>query len=424
MTDLISKKIRGFRDILPEECKKFHFLEKTIHMLAPLFNINQIKIPVLESENLFKRSIGEGSDIVTKEMYAFTDKNNETVCMTPEGTASTVRLALENNLIYDRGIKKNRFYYIAPMFRHERPQKGRYRQFNQFGVEFFGEKSFLEDIDLLLLSEKLFKIIKLPDIKLFLNTIGSASDRENYSRDLQEYFNKYSKELTDQQKNTVLINPIRLLDSKDAKLKNILATAPCISDYLNKNSQTNFNKIQNTLSDLNIPYVHDDKLVRGLDYYNDLVFEWKTDKLGTQDAICAGGRYDGLSKAIGSHDIPSVGFAMGIDRIVQLINYESNETIIGLSFLSDNINQEYKLTSQIRDNIEYSRLIVLPHGKSLSKQIKLAAKNKCHFLIIVGEDEISNNTLTIKHLNNNMDDESIHLDGLNDFIQGHDINER
>jgi len=420
MTNLISKKIRGFRDILPEECEKFLFLEKNIHMLMPSFNINQIKIPILESENLFKRSIGDQSDIVTKEMYAFTDKNNETVCMTPEGTASTVRLALENNLIYDRGIKKNRFYYIAPMFRHERPQKGRYRQFSQFGVEFFGENSFLEDIDLLLLCEKLFKIIKLHDIKLSLNSIGSAVDRKNYSLDLQDYFNKHSKELTDQQKNTALVNPIRLLDSKDAKLRDIIESAPNISNYLNKDSQMNFDKIQNSLSDLNIPYTYDNKLVRGLDYYNDLVFEWKTDKLGTQDAICAGGRYDGLSKAIGGQDIPSVGFAMGIDRIVQLLNYDNDEITIGLSFISENINQECKLTSQIRDNIEYSRLIVMPRDKSLSKQIKLAVKNKCHFLIIVGEDEISNNTLTIKHLSNGMNDESIHLDKLNDFIQGYD----
>ena len=417
MTDLISKKIRGFRDILPDECKKFLYIEKCIHMIAPSFNINQIKMPVLESENLFKRSIGEQSDIVTKEMYTFADKNNETVCMTPEGTASCVRLALENNLIYDRGIKKNRFYYIAPMFRHERPQKGRYRQFNQFGVEFFGESSFYDDIDLLLLCQKLFSLIKLNDIKLSLNTIGSAADRQKYSRDLSDYFIKNSKDLNDQQKTTASINPMRLLDSKDSKIKKIIESAPNISDYLNKDSLINFDKIQNALSNLNIPYVHDQKLVRGLDYYNDLVFEWKTDKLGTQDAICAGGRYDGLSKAIGGHDIPSVGFAMGIDRIVQLLNNQSDELIIGLSFISEKLDEEYRLVSQIRGNIEYSRLIVMQRGKSLSKQIKQAVKNKCQFLLIVGEDEISNNTITVKHLNNSMNDESIHIDKLKDFIQ-------
>tara|TARA_B100001057_G_scaffold308066_1_gene308168 strand:- start:1876 stop:3144 length:1269 start_codon:yes stop_codon:yes gene_type:complete len=418
MSDLISKKIRGFRDILPDECEKFLFLEKCIHMIVPSFNINQIKIPVLESENLFKRSIGEQSDIVTKEMYAFTDRNDEIVCMTPEGTASCVRLALENNLIYDRGIKKNRFYYIAPMFRHERPQKGRYRQFQQFGVEFFGENSFLEDIDLLMLCQKLFEIIKLNDIQLSLNTIGSSNDRKNYSQDLRDYYIKNSKELTDQQKITASINPMRLLDSKDSKLQGINTSAPNISDYLNKDSLENFDKIQNALTNLNIPYVHDQRLVRGLDYYNDLVFEWKTDKLGTQDAICAGGRYDGLSKAIGGKNIPSVGFAMGMDRIIQLLDTESDQLIIGLSLILTNNDHQYKLISQIRDNIECSRLIVMPCEKSLTKQIKQAVKNKCYFLIIVGEDEISNNTLTIKYLNNDRNDESIHLDNLKNFIKG------
>jgi len=419
MTNLISKKIRGFRDILPEECEKFLFLEKTIHMLVPLFNIHQIKIPILESENLFKRSIGEQSDIVTKEMYSFVDKNDDTVCMIPEGTASCVRLALENNLTYDRGVKKNRYYYIAPMFRHERPQKGRYRQFNQFGVEFFGEESFLEDVDLLILCNKLFSQINLSDVKLSLNTIGSSQDRKKYSQDLHEYFTKNSKSLTDQQKKTASINPMRLLDTKDSKLKSIIESAPNISNYINIDSMKNFDKIQTTLSDLNISYIHDQKLVRGLDYYNDLVFEWKTDKLGTQDAICAGGRYDGLSKAVGGRDVPSVGFAMGMDRIIQLLSYQSNEIIIGLSLISDNMNHEYNLINHIRDNIEYSRLIVMERDKSLSKQIKQAVKNKCQFLIIVGEDEISNNTLTIKHLNNDSNDESIHLDKLNGFIQGY-----
>ena len=418
MSDLISKKIRGFRDILPDECEKFLFLERCIHMIAPSYNINQIKIPVLESENLFKRSIGEQSDIVTKEMYAFTDRNNETVCMTPEGTASCVRLALENNLIYDRGIKKNRFYYIAPMFRHERPQKGRYRQFQQFGVEFFGENSFLEDIDLLMLCQKLFETIKLNDVELSLNTIGSSNDRKKYSQDLRDYYMKNSKVLTDQQNITASINPMRLLDSKDSKLQSINASAPNITDYLNQDSLENFDKIQNALTNLNIPYVHDQRLVRGLDYYNDLVFEWKTDKLGTQDAICAGGRYDGLSKAIGGRNIPSVGFAMGMDRIIQLLDIESDQLIIGLSLILTNNDRQYTLISQIRDNIEYSRLIVMPCEKSLTKQIKQAVKNKCHFLIIVGEDEISNNTLTIKYLNSERNDESIHLDNLKNFIKG------
>ena len=421
MSDLISKRIRGFRDILPDECQKFLFIEKHIHKLALPFNINQVKIPVLESQNLFNRTIGEQSDIVTKEMYSFVDKNNEILCMTPEGTASCVRLALENNLIYDRGIKKNRLYYLAPMFRHERPQKGRYRQFSQFGVEFFGEKSFMEDVDLLLLSDKFFENIKLDDVKLSINTIGSTEDRNKYSQSLKEYFIKYSSDLTEQQRTTVSINPMRLLDSKDSKIKNIINSAPSILDYLNKESLVNFDRIKNVLTDLKIPYIEDIRLVRGLDYYNDLVFEWKTEKLGTQDAICAGGRYDGLSKAIGGQDIPSIGFAIGIDRVIQLLKHKNNETIIGLSFISENSNQDYKLIKKIRDKIESTRLIIMHRDKSLSKQIKQAVKNKCHFLIIVGDDEIRNNTLTVKDLNKNVNDVSIKINKLSDLIKGNNI---
>tara|TARA_Y100000768_G_scaffold374027_1_gene343320 strand:- start:4753 stop:6015 length:1263 start_codon:yes stop_codon:yes gene_type:complete len=418
MNDLISKKIRGFRDILPEECEKFLFIENVIHTLVPLYNVNQIKIPVLESENLFKRSIGEQSDIVTKEMYTFSDKNNETVCMIPEGTASCVRLALENNLIYDRGIKKRRFFYISSMFRHERPQKGRYRQFNQFGVEFFGEESFSEDIDLLLLCDKFFKIIKLTDVKLFINSIGSVDDRKKYSLALKDYFMKNSKMLTDQQRKTLLVNPLRILDSKDPKLQSIIKSAPNISNYLNKNSMTNFNKIKDTLSRLNIPFIHDQKLVRGLDYYNNLVFEWKTNKLGAQDALCAGGRYDNLCKAIGGKDIPSVGFAMGIDRIVELLNYKSDKITLGLAFISKNSEQDQELVEKIRDNIGSSKLVLMHRDKSLSKQIKQAVKCECNFLLIVGDDEISNNTITIKNLRKNINDEPVNLDQLLNFIQG------
>ncbi len=417
MVNIISKKIRGFRDILPDESEKFSFIEKQINNICPLFNTNQVRIPTLESINLFKRSIGETSDIVTKEMYSFSDKNNDIVCMIPEGTASCMRLAFENNLIYDRGIKKNRLYYYSSMFRHERPQKGRYRQFTQFGVEFFGDKSVTDDIDLILMSDMFFRKININDLKLNINSLGSSDDRNKYSNHLREYFNKYLDSLSDQQRQTLNKNPLRLLDSKDKKLLDIIDSAPTITQYINKDSIENFDRIMSSLSDLKINFNVDTKLVRGLDYYNDLVFEWKTDKLGTQDALCAGGRYDNLSLTVANQHVPAVGFAMGIDRIVNLLNFNTNMFTVGLSVITSNYNNLAQISSAIRDIDHNFRLIQMDTEKSLSKQIKMAVKYDCDILIIVGNDEMSNNTLTIKHLKKTKEDESISFNDLSNIIR-------
>ncbi len=417
MVDLISKKIRGFRDILPNESQKFLFLEEKIHTICPLFNTKQIRIPALESLNLFKRSIGETSDIVTKEMYSFKDKNDEIVCMIPEGTASSMRLAFENNLIYDRGIKKNRFYYYTPMFRHERPQKGRYRQFTQFGVEFMGNESIHEDIDLLLMSKMFFEEIKIDNLKLNINSLGLAEDRKKYSQDLQSYFNNYPQSFSDQQMNTIKSNPLRILDSKDKKLIDIINGAPNISNYINKESLKKFNDLVQILDDLNIEYLINDKLVRGLDYYNDLVFEWKTDQLGTQDAICAGGRYDNLSTIIGNKAVPAVGFAVGIDRVVDLLTYQNTDIVIGLSVISNSKSDIPKISSLLRNTGNKFTLIQIDTEKSLTKQIKSAVKSNCDILIIVGSEEMSNNILTIKDLKSDTDDRSISFDDFSKFLE-------
>ena len=417
MVELISKKIRGFRDILPDECDKFLFVEDKIHNICPLFNVKQIRIPTLESLNLFKRSIGESSDIVTKEMYSFNDKNDDIVCMIPEGTASSMRLAFENNLIYDRGVKKNRFYYYTSMYRHERPQKGRYRQFTQFGVEFIGDESIYEDIDLLLMSKMFFEEIQLDKIILNINTLGIAEDRNKYSHALQSYFNNYPNSFSDQQKDTIKNNPLRILDSKDRQLTDIINGAPNISNYINKASLNKFNETIKVLEDLKIDYVINNKLVRGLDYYNDLVFEWKTDQLGTQDAICAGGRYDSLSTTIGNRDIPAVGFAIGIDRVVKLLNYQNTDLVIGLSVISDSKSDLPKILSFLRKAGKKFRLIQMDTDKSLTKQIKTAVKSNCHILVIVGSEEISNNTLTIKDLKSDIDDRIINFDDFPNFIE-------
>jgi histidyl-tRNA synthetase len=305
------------------------------------------------------------------------------------------------------------------MFRHERPQKGRYRQFTQFGAEFFGNASYTDDIDILLLITKIFEKLDLLDIKLTINTIGSDVDRKKYSQELATYLNSHIEELSDTQRNTLSKNPMRLLDSKDPKLKSIIASAPLISDFLNKESQANFDNIKKRLERLKIPYIHDPKLVRGLDYYNDLVFEWKSNKLGSQDAVCAGGRYDNLSKTIGDKVVPSVGFAMGLDRIVELIEYESNILTVGLAVITTSNDESYDILNSLR-NIDYKyNLIQMDNEKSLSKKIKQADKSNCDILIIVGNDEISNNTFTVKHLKCDRKDQNMPFEQLIDLITGY-----
>ena len=416
MSNLISKKIRGFRDILPSEASKFIFIENIINKMMLSYNAEQVRLPALESLNLFKRSIGETSDIVTKEMYSFDDRNGDTLCMIPEGTASCLRLALENNLIYDRGPKKKRLYYIAPMFRHERPQKGRYRQFTQFGVEFYGDQSYHDDIDLLLFISNLFIKLDINDIKLHLNTIGCNDDRQRYSSKLIEYFSRYENHFTDEQKKTLSKNPLRLLDTKDPSLQDIVSSAPSIDDFINKNAKQNFDLIKNELSNLNIAFVHDTKLVRGLDYYNDLVFEWKTSRLGSQDAVCAGGRYDQLSSIIGDKEIPAVGFAMGLDRVVELFEDKNTFINIGLANISEKNHSIQKLVQYIRDLDCDLKLKIMDKNKTLTKQIKQADKEQCELLIIVGDNEISNNMLTVKHLRADQKDRNVSLAEIKDII--------
>ena len=416
MSNLISKKIRGFRDILPSEASKFIFIENIINKMMLSYNAEQVRLPTLESLNLFKRSIGETSDIVTKEMYSFDDRNGDTLCMIPEGTASCLRLALENNLIYDRGPKKKRLYYIAPMFRHERPQKGRYRQFTQFGVEFYGDQSYHDDIDLLLFISNLFIKLDINDIKLHLNTIGCNDDRQRYSSKLIEYFSRYENHFTDEQKKTLSKNPLRLLDTKDPSLQDIVSSAPSIDDFINKNAKQNFDLIKNELSNLNIAFVHDTKLVRGLDYYNDLVFEWKTSRLGSQDAVCAGGRYDQLSSIIGDKEIPAVGFAMGLDRVVELFEDKNTFINIGLANISEKNHSIQKLVQHLRDLDCDFKLKIMDNNKTLTKQIKQADKEQCELLIIVGDNEISNNMLTVKHLRADQKDLNVSLAEIKDII--------
>lgn len=384
--------LRGFKDILPEDLHHYYSIEKVLKNITNSYSINELRTPILESTNVFDKSLGSQTDIVTKEMYVFNDKNSESVCLRPEGTSSIVRSAIENNLIYDRGIKKRKYWYYGPMFRYERPQKGRLRQFNQFGLEYFGFSGISSEIELIVLINKLFTTLEIDYYQLHINSIGNQVDRDLYGSKIKSIMSDNVSILTDTEKYTLENNPLRLLDSKNAKIKNALSSMPALYESLNDESKKRFDSVIQLLDQLDINYIIDNSIVRGLDYYNDTVMEWKTDKLGSQDAICAGGRYDQLIQSNYSIDMPAVGVALGVERLVELLKItqtSSNQVKYAiLNDSSENINLFIKMSELIRNTYpDHSFMNTDPEG-SISSQIKYAKKLNDKQAIIINNNRI------------------------------------
>ncbi len=311
------KAIRGMNDILPEQTPVWQYLEKTVKEVVSIYGYNEIRMPIVEQTNLFKRSIGEVTDIVEKEMYTFEDRNGESLTLRPEGTASCVRAAEEHGLLFNQ---MQRFWYQGPMFRYERPQKGRYRQFHQIGVETFGMSGSDIDAEIILLSARLWERLGLLDcVTLQLNSLGSNEARANYKDALVAYLSERKSQLDEDSLKRLETNPLRILDSKNPDTQALLNDAPVLSDYLDEESQSHFSELTSILDEAGIAYEINPRLVRGLDYYCKTVFEWVTDKLGAQGTVCAGGRYDGLVKQLGGRETPAVGFAMGVERLILLL---------------------------------------------------------------------------------------------------------
>ncbi len=311
------KAIRGMNDILPEQSPVWQYLESTVKDVLAAYGYSEIRMPVVEQTNLFKRSIGEVTDIVEKEMYTFEDRNGDSLTLRPEGTASCVRAAEEHGLLFNQ---MQRFWYQGPMFRYERPQKGRYRQFHQIGVETFGMANSDIDAEVILLSARLWKRLGLLDsVTLQLNTLGSNEAREEYKAALVEYLLERKEQLDEDSQRRLDSNPLRILDSKDPNTQALLDSAPVLTNYLDDESRQHFTELTEMLDAAGIHYEINPRLVRGLDYYCKTVFEWVTDKLGAQGTVCAGGRYDGLVKQLGGRPTPAVGFAMGIERLILLL---------------------------------------------------------------------------------------------------------
>ena len=407
--------VRGMRDILPHETKSYRDLENKLISSANQFGFKEIKTPILEDTNLFIKSIGDGTDIVDKEMYSFVDSKKNSISMRPEGTASCARALVEHGL-YE---SINKIWYSGPFFRHERPQKGRYRQFHQFGVELIGVNSYEADFEIISLANHIWKNLNLNPI-LTINSIGDIEDRKNYTKSLQKYLIKYENDLTDSEKNKLKKNPLRLLDTKNKNLKKILVDAPKISTYLSKESKLHFEKLLESLDKSNILYLKDENLVRGLDYYNRTVFEYLDNTENTQNTICAGGRYDRLFENLCDKKIPALGFAIGIERLIEYANF-SNKNKDAVNFYMVILDAKDHLYSQeIANQIRAaSKKFIVSNSynyKNLKSQLKKADKLSADYCVIIGNEESEHNTCQFKNMISGQQ-ENIHFDKLANYLK-------
>jgi len=412
--------IRGMNDILPSEIEAWQLVESIFRDLMKSYGFDEIRMPIVEMTNLFKRSIGEVTDIVEKEMYTFDDRNGDSLTLRPEGTASCVRACIENSLIYNQ---QQRLWYHGPMFRHERPQKGRYRQFFQFGVEVFGISSPDIDAELIAITNNFWKKLGIDsDVSLEINSLGTSESRASYRKVLVEYFTKYHEQLDADSQRRLLTNPMRILDSKNPDLQTLIEAAPMLYDYIDDESKTHFTTLCANLDLLKITYKVNKRLVRGLDYYTKTVFEWVTDKLGAQGTICAGGRYDGLVAQIGGRNTPAVGFAMGLERLIELVSEDiipKSEFLPEIYMLLAGESAEKSgimLSEKLRNAVPDLRLQMHCGGGSLKSQMKKADRSGASIAIIIGENEVINNEVTIKYLREDIPQQTIKLEQVCHFF--------
>jgi histidyl-tRNA synthetase len=395
--------IRGMNDLLPEQSATWQYLERTVAEVLGRYSYREIRFPILEQTELFKRAVGEVTDIVEKEMYSFEDRNGDSLSLRPEGTAGCVRACTENGLLHNQ---TQRLWYTGPMFRHERPQKGRLRQFHQIGVEAFGLNGPDIDSELLLLTARLWKTLKIDHaVTLQINSLGTSADRAQYRAALVEYLSARQDSLDEDSQRRLLSNPMRILDSKNQDTQALLNDAPKLADFIDQESRDHFQQLCAVLDAAKISYEINPRLVRGLDYYSKTVFEWVTTSLGAQGTVCAGGRYDGLVEQLGGKPCPGVGFAMGVERLVLLLDE--------LGVVPDSIGQNVDLYIVSVGNIELEAMVLADDlrsqcpnirieshcgGGSFKSQIKKADKSGAAAALILGEDEVASATAGVKFL--------------------------
>jgi histidyl-tRNA synthetase len=413
--------IRGMNDILPPETTLWLHAERIFRKVLLGHGYQEIRFPIVEKTELFKRSIGEVTDIVEKEMYTFLDRNEESLTLRPEGTASCVRAALEHGLLHNQ---IQRLWYSGPFFRHERPQKGRYRQFHQFSAEVFGLPGPDIDAELILMTATLLGKLKIkPFTQLQLNSLGTPLSRQAYRDKLITYFTDNKKQLDEDSLNRLNKNPLRILDSKNPAMQSLIAKAPKLIDCLDSESLDHFEKLQSSLKRVGMDFTINPFLVRGLDYYTKTVFEWVTDKLGAQGTVCAGGRYDGLVEQLGGKPTPAVGFSFGLERTILLMQqtekFRTTNHHLHAYFITDG-EQAFvaalKASAALREKVPGLKLMLHCGGGNIKTQFKKADKSGAQYALIIGEYELRTHSISIKNLREELPQQSLYQDELAEYL--------
>ncbi|MBO1518511.1 histidine--tRNA ligase [Oceanisphaera pacifica] len=415
--------IRGMNDCLPEQTPAWQQAETVLRQLMASYGYSEVRMPVMENTGLFRRAIGEVTDVVEKEMYSFDDRNGDSMTLRPEGTAGCVRAGIQHGLLYNQ---ERRMWYMGPMFRYERPQKGRYRQFHQFGVEVFGLQGPDIDAELIMLTARLWKQLGVSEhLVLQLNSLGQPEERAEYRQALVTYLEQYYEQLDADSQRRLHTNPLRVLDSKNPQVQALLQDAPILSDYFGEATQAHFANLTALLTAAGIAFEINPRLVRGLDYYNLTVFEWVTESLGAQGTVCGGGRYDGLVEQLGGQATPAVGFAMGMERLVLLletlekVNTQPALADVYIAMMGESTQVAgFALAEQLRDHIP--SLSVMSHcgGGNFKKQLKRADKSGASMALILGEDEVARGEVTIKYLRGQGEQQTLTVNDIIEQLKG------
>ncbi len=413
--------IRGMHDILPDQTSTWQYVESVFRKVLGSYGYREIRLPIMEKTELFRRSIGEVTDIVEKEMYTFEDRNGDSLTLRPEGTAGCLRACLEHGLLHNQ---VQRLWYQGPMFRHERPQKGRYRQFYQVGVEAYGIAHPDIDTELILVTDRLWKLLGITEnLELQINSLGTVEERLEYRKDLVDYFNGVYDQLDEDSRRRLEKNPLRILDSKNPQLKDVIKDAPSLLEYLGAESKAHFDAFKNSLDTIGVSYTVNTRLVRGLDYYCGTVFEWVTTELGAQGTVCAGGRYDALVDQLGGKGNSAIGFAMGIERLMALVDETGQDFkresihMFMIRVGTDAESAGTVLAERLRDEFPDLRLLTHCGGGSFKSQFKKADKSGAAYALILGEDELAKHQISLKSLRTDAKQQTIPQLDLSDFCR-------
>lgn len=407
--------IRGMNDILPEVSGTWRYLESTVQSIVESYGYREIRLPLLEHTELFKRSIGEVTDIVEKEMYTFPDRNGESLTLRPEATAGMVRAGMTNGLLHNQ---KQKLWTSGPMFRYEKPQQGRYRQFYQFDVEAIGYDGPDVDAELIIMSARMWQRLGIDRIRLEINSLGTPEARAQYREALVEYFSGVKNQLDEDSIRRLGQNPLRILDSKNPEMQALVEAAPVMLDYLDEASKAHFDQLQALLNAAGVQFTVNPRLVRGLDYYTRTVFEWVTDALGSQGAVCSGGRYDGLVEKLGGRKTPAIGWAMGIERFVALFEAcggkaPTEDADVYIAAVGEGtLERAFAIAEELRDSVTGIRIEVNLGGGSFKSQMKRADKSGAEFALILGEQELAEGKVGIKPLRNTDEQKSVAFEEL------------